>query len=110
MDLPDGTAFDVRAYLDSQQRATADLAASMPDMHNLIARFHGVSAPHKRYPERTLISYVLQEAEAVSRAAKLRVLEGRPNGEYEVIRGIGERPEWRLCRGFIIRNGQEWRL
>ena len=72
--LPDGAEFNVRAYLDSQQRATASLAASMPDMHALITRFNGVSAPHKAYPERTLMSYVLQEAEAVSRTAKLHVL------------------------------------
>ena len=66
--------FDFIAYVRAQQTGTCWLAARMPAMRAFVTAHLRERRDERRlrHPERTLMSYVLQEAEAVSRDAKLR--------------------------------------
>ena len=69
-DLPDGTTFDVVAFIDGQPARTTWLtqrcSRAFAFTQQMCAHLSG-----NHHPDRTLKSYVLQEAEAVSRAVKI---------------------------------------
>lgn len=64
----------MRQYIAAQRAGTAWLAARMPAMRAYVTTHLRHIHDHRRlaHPERTLSSYVWQEAEAISREAKLR--------------------------------------
>ena len=70
VDLPDGgPAFDVRAYIRSQPARTQWLVAQCPRAHSFTQQM--LAGQASAHPDRTLKSYILQEAESVSRGAKV---------------------------------------
>ena len=75
VDLGQAGEFRFAAYRRAQTVGTAWLAARLPAMHAFVVahlRAHrGANDRRLEHPERTLASYVFQEAEGVSRAAKL---------------------------------------
>ena len=72
-ELPDGTVFDLTAYIGSRADLTAEFKELMPGLNGFVTdwlRVHGDA----RVPtsERTAKSYFLQEAEGPSRWAKVQ--------------------------------------
>ena len=64
VDLPDGgPAFDVRAYIRSQPARTQWLVAQCPRAHSFTQQM--LAGQASAHPDRTLKSYILQEAESV---------------------------------------------
>ena len=65
----------MRRYLQTQQAGTTWLSDRMDDRVGMGAFVEGwlrEHDPHRKHPERTAKSYVLQDAESVSRRAKVR--------------------------------------
>ena len=74
--LPDGTTFALQTYIDSRAALTAEFVAMMPAMNTFVADWlttHGDA--RAATSERTAKSYFLQEAEGISRRAKVRWAE-----------------------------------
>jgi hypothetical protein len=74
--LPDGSTFDLTVYVASRADLTAEFKDLMPDMIAFVAdwlRTHGDA--RSATSERTAKSYFLQEAEGISRRAKMRYAE-----------------------------------
>ena len=73
--LSDGSTFDFDEYLRDLQAGTAWVTSEMErrlGMHTFIQAHHAVHAPHKQWKtERTLKTFVLAEAESISRDAKV---------------------------------------
>ena len=79
--LPDGSVFDLEAYRRSRADLTSEFAALMPQMIAFTAawlREHGDARAVTAV--RTAKSYFLQEAEGLSRWAKMRWAELRGGG------------------------------
>ena len=69
--LPDGTSFSLQAYRAAQVHTTAWMAARLQSMIMLIQSLHKVGSPTHAKAPRTAKSFVLQEAEAAARNAKI---------------------------------------
>ena len=72
--LPDGTIFNFDAYLRGQADGTEWLREKLErqvGMHSFITTWLAHHKPYKRHPERTLKSFAFQEAESISREAKV---------------------------------------
>merc|ERR1711965_397598 len=73
--VPEGSTiphrFDTLEYMAAQPERTAWLSRRMRRALEYIEILHKQMRETKKLPERTLRSYVLQEAEAVSRRAKI---------------------------------------
>ena len=63
--------FHLKKYVEAQPARTAWLAEQIPRALAYIKRIHDLTYERRKVPERTLKSYVLQEAEARSRNAKI---------------------------------------
>jgi len=72
-ELSDGTVLDLGAYIDTRAELTAEFQALMPGMNAFVAAWlHAQGDSRAPTHERTAKSYFLQEAEGLSRWAKLR--------------------------------------
>ena len=74
MQLTNGTTFDLAEYLRAQAEGTEWLRDRMErhvGMATFVETWLPQHKPHKTHPERTLKSFVFQEAESMSRAAKV---------------------------------------
>ena len=71
--LRPGDTFSVRQYANAQRVGSKWLQRRMPAMNDFVCGWLTLEGDRRRLrePERTLCSYVWQEAEGVSRAAKL---------------------------------------
>ena len=74
VDLPDGTAFDVASFIRIQPARTTWLTQTCSRAFSYTQQMCA-HLPGHDHPERTLKSYVLQEAEAVSRTVKIALAE-----------------------------------
>ena len=63
--------FDFGAYMAEQRARTAEVADRMPTALAMVTQLNRELGKDQQHPERTLKSYVLQEAEGISREAKL---------------------------------------
>ena len=68
-----GDSFSVRQYANAQRDGSRWLKRRMPAMNDFVCGWLTLEGDRRRLrkPERTLCSYVWQEAEGISRAAKL---------------------------------------
>ena len=69
--LPDGTPFSLQAYRAAQVHTTAWMAARLQSMVALIQSLRKVGSPEHTKAPRTAKSFILQEAEATARNAKI---------------------------------------
>ena len=67
----DGRTWSLRAYIAAQEVGSHWLACQLPAMHEFVRTWRRCRRGQVQHPERTLASYVFQEAEGLSRAAKL---------------------------------------
>ena len=82
-ELPDGTVFGLQAYIDSRATLTAEFKMLMPEMNAFVASWlRARDDPRVVTHERTAKSYFLQEAEGLSRWAK--VMWARLRGDVRV--------------------------
>ena len=66
-----GRTWSLRAYIAAQEVGSHWLARQLPAMHEFVRAWRRCRRGQVQHPERTLASYVFQEAEGLSRAAKL---------------------------------------
>ena len=75
LDLGGGDRFEMRRHLDTQREGTEwlrDRLEARVGMHSFVEGWLAHHKPHRRHAERTLKSYTFQDAESVSRRAKVR--------------------------------------
>ena len=66
-----GRTWSLRAYIAAQEVGSHWLARQLPAMHEFVRTWRRCRRGQVRHPERTLASYVFQEAEGLSRSAKI---------------------------------------
>ena len=70
--LSDGRRWSLLAYIKTMEVGSTWLAHKLPAMMRMVRDWNTYRRARRRdHPERTLASYVFQEAEGLSRAAKL---------------------------------------
>jgi len=70
--LPDGTTFDLLAYVRSRTELTEEFKAMMPNMLRYVRAWLQMRRDERQWTaERTAKSYLFQEAEGLSRRAKM---------------------------------------
>ena len=67
-----GQVFDLAAYIEEQPTRTQETARRMPLMLQMVQQLNEDFGKKQPFHERTLKSYLLQEAEGISRTAKLQ--------------------------------------